>query len=237
MFPRAVGRWTTVGSPPNALGNNYAVAGASIDGGLAPVDTSFEAQVNLLVSDYPNGVPPGTLVVVAIGSNDVGDAVDIGGIWSTNLTGWQLQGSGFTVPNVGSTVTVQVANLKDLVAGTNNLVAFPDSPGLNMLSVTAVDAGTSTITLTNVTGTSGTVIPAYAGFEMAGRYILDLKMPIFTQAINALLADGATLIVALPQRTDFLPVFDRTPYQALAYSTWLYLYNQMASVISKKSAL
>ncbi|MFY9989174.1 MAG: hypothetical protein WAK31_30750 [Chthoniobacterales bacterium] len=47
----AIGRWTAAGSPPNSLGNNYAVAGASISGSVTPVDSSFRGQVNLMVSD------------------------------------------------------------------------------------------------------------------------------------------------------------------------------------------
>jgi hypothetical protein len=69
-FP-AVGRWTAAGSPPNPLGNNYAVAGASIDGCITAIDTSFQGQVNLVLSDYPQGLPPDKIVVVAIGTNDV----------------------------------------------------------------------------------------------------------------------------------------------------------------------
>jgi hypothetical protein len=231
----AVGRWSAAGSPPNPLGNNYAADGASIESGLTSVDTSFRAQVDLMLSDYPNGLPPYTLVVVAIGTNDVVAAMIWGGIWSTNLSGWRLSGSGFTVPAVGSTVTVQVANTNGLVVGPNNRVIFPKSPSLTMLSVTGVDAGASTVTLTNLIGsTPGTIVSPNASFEMAATYVISLGVPVFTQSINALLADGATVVLALPQRADILPLYNQTTDQTLAYSTWQYLYTRMKAVIPRK---
>lgn len=235
---RAVGRWTAAGSPPNSLGNNYAVAGAGISEGVTPVDSSFRGQVNLMVSDYPKGLPANTLVVVAIGTNDILGALYLGGLWSLNLPGWRLSDSTsdstFTVPAVGSTVTVQVANTTGLVAGPNNLVVFPHNPDLPVLSVTAVDPQTSSVTLTNVTGTPGTLVARGSSFEMAGLFFLDLELPIFTQSINALLADGANLVLTLPWRTDHLPRFYQGVDQGLAYSTWLYFYGKMAKTISKK---
>jgi lysophospholipase L1-like esterase len=234
----AVGRWTAAGSPPNSLGNNYAVAGAGISGSVTPVDSSFRGQVNLMVSDYPKGLPADTLVVVAIGTNDVLGALYLGGLWSLNLSGWRLSDSTsdstFTVPAVGSTVTVQVADTTGLVAGPNNLVVFPRGPNLPVFSVTAVDLQTSSVTLTNVTGTPGTKVSREAGFEMAGLFFLALELPIFTQSINALLADGASLVLTLPWRTDLLPRFYQGVDQGLAYTTWLYFYGKMAKAISKK---
>ncbi|MFY9989173.1 MAG: hypothetical protein WAK31_30745 [Chthoniobacterales bacterium] len=73
-------------------------------------------------------MPADTLVVVAIGTDDVLGALYIGGLWSLNLLGWRLSDSTFTVPAVGSTVTVQVADTTGLVAGPNNLVVFPRDP-------------------------------------------------------------------------------------------------------------
>jgi lysophospholipase L1-like esterase len=232
---KAVGRWTAAGSPPNSLGNNYAVSGASIAEGLAPVDTSFRAQVNLMLSDYPDGLPTDTLVVVAIGTNDIIGALEAGGIWSPNLSGWQLNRSGFTVPAVGSTVTVQVADNTGLVAGPNNRVVFPNSPYLTMFSVTAVDVQTSTVTLTNVSATPGTLVPRHAAFQMAASYFLDLSVPIFARGIKALLADHANLVLTLPWRTDLLPLYDQKANQTLAYSTWLYLYTNMETAIAKET--
>ena len=230
----AIGRWTAAGSPPNSLGNNYAVAGASISGSVTPVDSSFRAQVNLMVSDYPNGLPADTLVVVAIGTDDVLGALYIGGLWSLNLPGWRLSGSTFTVPAVGSTVTIQVADTTGLEAGPDNLVVFPRNPNLPIFSVTAVDPQTSSVTLTNVTGPPGTLVSSGARFEMAARFFLDVEVQIFTLAINALLADGASLVLTLPWRTDLLPRFYQGVDQGLAYSTWDYFYGKMAEVISKK---
>ena len=231
----AVGRWTPAGSPPNALGNNYAVAGASIEGSLTPVDTSFLGQVNLMLADYPHGLPADSLVVVAIGTNDIIGALDLGGIWSINLFGWRLNGPGFVVPAVGSTVTIKVDNVIGLVAGSNNLVAFPSTSALTALSVTAVDFPDSTVTLTNVTGTPGTVLSTNASFEMAASFILDLEAAAFGQGIKELLDDRANLVLTLPWRTDFLPLYDRQTNQTLAYSTWLYLYAKMATAIAAKT--
>jgi phospholipase/lecithinase/hemolysin len=231
----AVGRWTPAGSPPNPLGNNYAVSGASIDGGVTSVDTSFRAQVNLMLSDYPNGLPADTLVVVAIGTNDVLDAMDVGGIWSPNLFGWHLRGSGFRVPAVGSTVTVHVDNIAGLTAGSNNLVVFASNSSLTLLSVTGVDTQTSTVTLTNVIGTPGTRVLPNANFTMAASYFLDSVVPIFAREIKALLADGANLVLTRPWRTDFLPFFDQQADQTLTYSTWLYLYAKMGVEIAKNA--
>ncbi|MFY9989172.1 MAG: hypothetical protein WAK31_30740 [Chthoniobacterales bacterium] len=69
---------------------------------------------------------------------------------------------------------------------------------------------------------------------MAGLFFLDLEVQIFTQAINALLADGASLVLTLPWSTDLLPRFYQGVNQGLAYSTWLYFYGKMAKAISKK---
>jgi hypothetical protein len=231
---KAVGRWTTAGSPPNPLGNNYAVSGASIGGVTAPIDTSFRGQVNLMLSDYPKGLPTNTLVVVAIGTNDVIVAMNLGGIWSTNLSGWRLNHSGFTVPAVGATATVQVADTTGLVAGPNNLVIFAKGRKWTLLSVTAVDTQSSTVAFTNVIGKPGTLVSPNSSFEMAASYVLDLAVPIFTQEINALLDDGARLVLALPQRTDILPLYNQGADQGLAYSTWLYLYTKMAMAVSQK---
>jgi lysophospholipase L1-like esterase len=232
----AVGRWTPAGSTGAQLGTNYAVAGASIEGSLTPVDTSFRGQVNLLLSDYPDGVPADTLVVVAIGTNDVIGAMSLGGVWSFNLAGWQLSGSGFSVPAVGSTVTVRVTNTFGLFAGPNNVVAFPSNSALTLLSVTAVDPGNSSVTLTNETGAPGTLMKPNAPFQMAATYYLDNELPVFAQQIKALLGDGANLVLALPQRTDFLPIYDQQSDQTLAYFTWLYLYLNMADANPKKAS-
>jgi hypothetical protein len=233
-FP-AVGRWTVAGSPPNPLGINYAVGGASIDGCITSVDTSLVGQVNLVLSDYPNGLPADKIVVVAIGTNDVIVAMDLGGIWSSNLPGWRLKGSGFIIPIVGSTVTVHVENTKGLVAGSNNLIAFTKSAYFTVFSVTAIDPSNSTVTLTNLYGIPGTRVSSHAPFEMAATYVLDLRVPIFAQEIKALLRDRANLVLALPQRTDFLPVYDQQPDQSMAYITWLYLYTKMTTAISKET--
>jgi GDSL-like Lipase/Acylhydrolase len=231
----AVGRWSPAGSAPNPLGNNYAVAGSSIGGDLTLVDTSLRGQVNLMLSDYPKGLPADSLVVVAIGTSDIIGAMNLGGIWSLNLSGWRLNGSGFTVPPVGSTVTVKVKDTLGLVAGSNNLVAFPNRPFLTALAVTAVDLKNSTVTLTNLYAVPGTVVSGNAKFKMAATYSFDLEIPVFTRAIEALVADGAKLVVALPQRTDFLPFYDRQSDQTLAYVTWLYIYTEMAAAIPKKA--
>ena len=230
----ATGRWTPAGSPPNSLGNNYAVAGASIEGSLTPVDTSFLGQVNLMLSDYPHGLPADSLVVVAIGTNDVLSAMNFGGIWSINLFGWRLIGSGFTVPAVGSTVTAKVANTIGLLPGPNNLVVFPNASSFTVLSVTAVNFPASTVTLTNVSGVPGSLVSPNTSFKMAASYFLDLEVPVFAQGIKALLADRANLVLTLPWRTDFLPIYDRQPDQTLAYSTWLYLYIKMATAIAAR---
>jgi GDSL-like Lipase/Acylhydrolase len=233
-FP-AVGRWTPAGNPPNPLGNNYAVNGASIDGNVTPpLDTSFRGQVNLVLSDYPNGLPADKIVVVGIGTNDIIAAMELGGIWSLNLAGWRLKDSGFTLPAIGATVTVRVNDTLGLVPGALNLVVFPETPYLTVFLVTAVDAANSTVTLTNVNGTPGTLVSSNARFKTAAAYLFDLRVPVFAQEINALLNDGANLVLALPHRTDFMPFYDRQPNQSLAYVTWRYLSTKMASAISNK---
>jgi hypothetical protein len=232
----AVGRWTPAGSTGSQLGNNYAVAGASIEGSnTEPVDSSFNGQVNLLLSDYPNGIPADTLVVAAIGTNDVIGAMNLGGIWSFNFSGWQLSNSGFSIPAVGSTVTVQVANTFGLFPGATNVIAFVSNTAFNLFTVTAVDPVNSTVTLSNLTGAPGTTVAANARFEMAATDYLDHELPVFAQQIKALLDDGANLVLALPQRTDFLPIYDQQSNQTLAFFTWLYLYAEMEAAIPKHS--
>ncbi len=187
-----------------------------------------------MLSDYPHGLPADSLVVVAIGTNDVLSAMNFGGIWSINLFGWRLIRSGFTVPAVGSTVTAKVANTIGLLPGPNNLVVFPNASSFTVLSVTAVNFPASTVTLTNVSGVPGSLVSPNTSFKMAASYFLDLEVPVFAQGIKALLADRANLVLTLPWRTDFLPIYDRQPDQTLAYSTWLYLYIKMATAIAAR---
>jgi hypothetical protein len=85
-----------------------------------------------------------------------------------------------------------------------------------------------------VSGKPGTLVSQNSSFEMAASYVLDFAVPIFTREIDALLAEGASLVLALPQRTDILPLYNQGPDQGLAYSTWLYLYTKMAMAVSKK---
>jgi hypothetical protein len=162
-----------------------------------------------LVSDYPNGVPADTVVVVAIGTADVIGTMNVGGIWSTNLSAWRLKHSEFTVPAVGATVTVQVAVTTGLAAGPNSLVVFLNGRNFTLFSVSAVNTQSSTLTLTSVSGKPGTLVSQNSSFEMAASYLLDFAVPIFTKGINALLADGASLVLALPQRTDILPLYNQ----------------------------
>ncbi len=71
-------RWIPTGSH-SPLGNNYAVSGAGINQSSTATNTSFHAQVTQLLADYPHGLPNSSLVVIAIGTNDVIGVVGFGG--------------------------------------------------------------------------------------------------------------------------------------------------------------
>jgi hypothetical protein len=154
----------------------------------------------------------------------------LGGIWSNNLSGWKLKGSRFTVPATGNSVTVQVTDTAGLAAGSTNLSTFQNSRDKPTMAVSALDVATSTVTLTTVYGNQGTVVSANADFEMAATYALDRELPIFSHGIQALLNDGGQVVLALPQRTDFLPLYDQQSDQTLAYATWGNAYDKLWSV-------
>lgn len=66
------GRYTTAGSAPNPLGQNYSVSGSGIAEEQL-TNTTLPNQITKLLTDYPT-LPANNLVVIAIGGNDFGVA-------------------------------------------------------------------------------------------------------------------------------------------------------------------
>jgi lysophospholipase L1-like esterase len=230
----SAGRWTPEGSH-SPLGNNYAVSGSGINYSSTPTNTSFHSQIAKLLEDYPRGLPPNSLVVLAIGTNDVRGVIGFGGIWSNSATEWRLGDNGFTVPAVNASVTVSVTSTTGLTPGPMNLVSFPNSSVPTMLVLDRVDPTGTQITLTNKVGTAGTKIPPKSAFEVCGKWFLDQELQILNTDIRSLIADRANLIFVLLPPTDILPEFNRKPNQALAHETWKYFYDNMRALIPKDS--
>jgi phospholipase/lecithinase/hemolysin len=75
---RAIGLGANVGpafAPGHPNASNYAVGGARARAAGA---FHLAVQVNAFLADFPRGVPADTLVVVALGGNDVRDALQLG---------------------------------------------------------------------------------------------------------------------------------------------------------------
>jgi GDSL-like Lipase/Acylhydrolase len=230
----SAGRWASPGSQ-SPVGNNYAVCGAAIKYSPTPIDTSLHGQVAKLLADYPHGLPAGSLVVMAIGTNDVIGVVGFGGIWSIQSTGWNLGNSGFSVPGIGSSVTLPVTSTAGLAAGPSNSVVFPTSPTPVIMAVTEVNPRRSTVTLTNQIGSPGSRIAANSAFEVCGKWLIDQSLPILAADIRSVVADQGRVVLVLLPPTDLLPNFNRQSNQALVHKTWQYFYDQMSRLVREET--
>lgn len=226
-----VGRWTPTGSH-SPFGNNYAVSGAGINQSPTTTNTSLHGQVAQLLADYPHGLPNNSLVVAAIGTNDVIGVVGFGGVWSTRSTEWKLGKTGFTVPAPGSSVTVPVTSTSDMAPGPTNLVAFPTGYGPVIMILTEVNPTENTITLTHKFGAAGIKIPANSGFEVCGKWFLEQELPILAADIKAILADHGRVVLVLLPPTDLLPNFNRQINKPVVHETWKYCYDKMSALVS-----
>lgn len=206
---QCIGRWSAAGSPPNPLGFDYAVAGASISLDITgSVNSSLLGQIALLVADYPSGLPANTVVVVSIGINDLDTFASFGPIWETNVAGWTVdEPGGFDLPAPGSTVNFQVKSSAGAVAGSANNLAFllAGSPPSGPFEITAVPDSTH-ITFEN-TGFS----------EYAGVYVPDgtFTQPMAEAAVDYDLAHLSAALPSLLSLNPALLVLAKTPNPGL----------------------
>ena len=226
------GRWTPAGSQ-TALGNNYAVSGAGINYSSTPANTSLHGQAAKLLADYPHGLPAGSLVVIAIGTNDVMGVVGFGGLWSTQSSKWKLGNADFVVPAIDSSVTVSVTSTSGMTPGPKNLVVFPTSPALLIMALTQINRDEGTVVLTNKMGSPGSKILANSEFEVSGKWFVDQALPILAADIKSILADQGRVVLVLLPPTDLLPNFSRQSNQALVHDTWKYCYDKMSTLVSQ----
>jgi lysophospholipase L1-like esterase len=232
----AVGRWTSAGDQP-PLGNDYAVAGAGINfSTLTAANTSLHGQIAKLLQDYPQGLPSGSLVVIGIGTNDVRNAVELGGIWSSASTDWRLDNAGFTVPEIDSSVTVSVTSTAGMTPGQLHFIAFPNDSKPAIMALTKVDPLEHKVTLTNKRGTPGTTISPNSGFQVCGKWFLEQELPILAADIESVAKHGASasnrgdvILVLLPP-TDMLPEYNKQPTQFAAKQAWKYLYEKLRTL-------
>jgi hypothetical protein len=220
-------RWAGDHSPS---GNNYAVAGAGINISPTAADTSLHGQVTKLLKDYPHGLPADSLVVIAIGTNDVRAVVGFGGIWSNASTEWKLGKTGFTVPAADSSVTVPVTSTAGMTAGPMNLVAFTNGGAPVMMALTKIDPAGNTVTFTNKFGSPGTNVAANSTFEVCAKWFLDQVLPIFAADLKSVVADQGHVVLVLLPPTDMLPTYNHQSNQALAHETWRYVYEKMRAL-------
>lgn len=226
------GRWTLAGSQ-SPLGTNYAVMGAGINYSPTSTNTSLHGQAARLLADYPQGLPAGSLVVIAIGTNDVMGVVGFGGLWSTQSSEWKLGNTDFTVPAVDSSVTVPVTSTSGMTPGAKNLVVFPSSPGPVIMALTQISRDESTVVLTNKSSSPGSKILANSEFEVSGKWFVDQLLSILAADIKSILADKGRVVLVLLPPTDLVPNFNRQPTQALVHDTWKYCYDKMSSLVSE----
>jgi lysophospholipase L1-like esterase len=230
----STGRWTPAGSQ-SALGNNYAVSGAGINCSSTPTNTSLHGQAAKLLADYPHGLPAGSLVVIAIGTNDVMGVVGSGGVWSTQYSKWKLGNADFTVPAIDSSVTVPVTSTSGMTPGPKNLVVFPINSAPVIMALTQVNPGESIVTLTNKIGSPSSKISANSEFEVCGKWFIDQVLPILAADIKSIEADQGRVVLVLLPPTDLLPNFNRQSNQALVHDTWKYCYDKMSTIVSQDS--
>jgi len=228
----AVGRWTPAGGRA-PLGNNYAVSGAGINYSPTPGNTSLHGQVAKLLADYPHGLPTNSLVVLAIGTNDVIAVVGFGGIWSAQSTPWKLGPVDFTVPAANASVTVPVIDTAGMKPGPNNLVIFSASSAPIMMALTEINSAESKVTLTNKFAAPGTKVPANSSFGVCAKWFIDQEWPLFTADIKAIEADQGRVVLVLLPPTDLLPNFNRQSTETLARDTWRYCYDRMRNLASE----
>ena len=224
------GRWTPAGGL-SPLGTNYAVSGAGINHSSTPADTSLHGQAAKLLADYPHGLPARSLVVIAIGTNDIIGIVGFGGLWSTQSSKWKLGNADFTVPAIDSSVTVLVTSTGGMTPGAQNLVVFPTNPTPVIMALTQINRDEGKVVLTNKTGSPGTKIPANSEFEVSGKWFVDQVLPILAADIKSILADQGRVVLVLLPPTDLLPYFNRQPNQALVHDTWKYCYDKMSTIV------
>jgi GDSL-like Lipase/Acylhydrolase len=227
------GRWTSAGNQ-SPLGTNYAVAGCGINISLTPTNTSLHGQIAKLLQDYPHGLPSDSLVVIAIGTNDVRSVMGFGGIWSQGSSEWRVGKTGFSVPAADATVTVSVTSTAGMVAGPTNYITFANAGAPVMMLVTRVDPVGNKVTLTSKFGSPGTSIAANSPFEVCGKWFLDQEFPVLTADLKSILSDHGRIVFVLLQPTDMLPTYNRQPSQTVVHETWRYFYEKTKAIVSNE---
>jgi phospholipase/lecithinase/hemolysin len=229
----SAGRWATASSP-SAPGNNYAVCGAGTNYSSTPsTSTSLQGQVAQLLADYPHGLPANSLVVIAIGTNDVMGVAGFGGIWSTQPSEWKLGNAGFSVPAVDFSVTVPVSSTVGLTPGPKNCVVFPINPKPVIMALTQVNPEEGTVTLTNTFGPQDSKISANSAFAVCGKWLIDQMSSMLAADIKSIVADQGRVVLVLLPPTDLLPNFKGQPTQVVVHDTWKYCYEKMSSLVTR----
>jgi hypothetical protein len=229
----SVGRWTTAGSVAGNLGRIYAVSGASWSNYITGVNTTIATQTAKLISDYPGGLPTGSVVVIHCGINEMqfGGNLIGGGIFSTDGTTVTWAQSGFTMPANLANINVTVTNSAQCVAGANNLVFVN---GLYLMTVQAVPDGTH-ITLTNsFNNTQGTVVAA-GNMQAYSATTIAANITAAQTGITNLISAGVSQIyfVICPNLGQ-LPNF--SGQAALATTTWNYWKTQAKASLYPNTA-
>jgi phospholipase/lecithinase/hemolysin len=219
------GRYTTAGSPPNALGQNYAVAGAGI-GAEQIANTTLPNQISKLLADYPDGLPENNLVVLSIGGNDIGPTIENnGGVFATNGLATQTwtTNANFTIPAINETVEVSVVSSQFCAAGTTSPPGtfYVSLPAGYIFNVTAVPDGTH-ITIANSLGfAEGTVIDSPVTFSQESVSLINGYVSAMATPIANLIAAGANIVWTLLQDVSTQPDLSAETYPS-AHATWEY---------------
>lgn len=201
------GRYAPEGSPPNPLGQCYAVSGAGVVG-----TNGLTQQIAKLITDQGPTLPSGSIVVIQIGNNDITTAiVNSGGIWAGTgaaPTSWAVGAAGgVTVPGSG-TFSVTCVTTAGMVAGANNLINFTAAAGNPYFSINSVTDGTHVVC--NVGLFPGAVIPNNSPIiQSAVSYLTVNIFPAITtplaNLVAALPANGLIVLVS-EAHTGYFPV-------------------------------
>jgi len=206
-----VPRWTPAGSVAGQLGTNYAVAGASVSAYITPVNTSLLAQISKLLTDYPHGLPPNSLVVIFIGNNDVGAGGTVpagGGVWSEAR--WQTIAP-FKIPPAKETAVVPVETSAGAIAGSSNyIILLTRSGALGPYTISAIQDGTHLAIQNPFALAAGTEIPSGATIHVYASYFLRQELEMLSPRIGNLISAGAKIVWTNVEKLSLLPIFSKS---------------------------
>jgi len=205
-------RWTPAGSIAGQLGTNYAVSGAGINTYITPVNTSLLSQISKMLGDYPGGLPPNNLVVIFIGTNDVGVGSAVpggGGVWSE--AHWTTSAP-FKIPPVTGSSPVSVETTAGATPGSTHYAILRSPAGIyGPVTITGVPDRNHLI-VQNPFGVSvGANVPSQTSVQVYSSWLLHEELVMLAPRITNLLSAGAKIIWTNLENIRLLPIMRECP--------------------------